>query len=104
MGPFTIEIFIHKVQHARLIDEFLFLLDSLTDIVYLFETDLDNSSQQFKLSEYMNAKDFTNDDEQKFINFDAATFNQKLKIYVLFLITDKSCKRATMTRFDRERN
>ncbi|CAD8118400.1 unnamed protein product [Paramecium sonneborni] len=88
MGPFYSPILINQITHIRMLHEILFILDVVTEYVYLFNLTLDeNQSDVLKVINSLNAREFTADTGQVFVSFDVAYNNGT---YLLFLLTNSS--------------
>ncbi|CAD8190035.1 unnamed protein product [Paramecium pentaurelia] len=88
MGPFYTPLLINQITHIRMLHEILFILDVVTEYVYLLNLTIDeNQGDSLRVINTLNAREFTADKGQVFVSFDVA-YNDDT--YLLFLLTNTS--------------
>ncbi|CAK62646.1 unnamed protein product (macronuclear) [Paramecium tetraurelia] len=88
MGPFYSPLVINQITHIRMLNEILFILDVVTEYVYMFNLTIeDYYTDNLRVINSLNAREFTADKGQVFVSFDVA-YNDNT--YLLFLLTNSS--------------
>ncbi|CAK64459.1 unnamed protein product (macronuclear) [Paramecium tetraurelia] len=91
MGPFYSPLVINQITHIRMLNEILFILDVVTEYVYLFNLTIDeNQADSLRVMNRLNAREFTADKGQVFINlptiFAHKFIMQSIQITIEFII------------------